>query len=702
MASDVELKKIKKKYGEKFMHMCRDLFPTILEHEGALFATLERKFANNSRTLYEDIHNNELEEEFKDFIYKIFEEEQNTKAQESEQIKTPYELLDEAGYALYECETEKEIQRFKKYYAPGEVLCTFNGGRLDRCVVFFAVKKNVDEIKRENFEEPKREDEYGTSVMSIQFSRGSLCTVSIKNRYNHTVNNPDATYSNDLDRIIAGLSLSFKKLLAERDLNLDFGNIEEIDIPNYVVLGDGKYYKYNFEMDWFYYCPGNIVIEGGEAIKIGEPEKVLLVENFVIDMVNKTISQYYDEDYKDSFVRDSFIDDLQDIEKIEILRDKTSKDGERVIIIKKKDTENTIEIRIDRDNQIIGYKNLELKEVGSNFLYYNRELKYLELPMLGKAEDNFLYSNKALEQLDLPNLVRLGDNFLFQNTILCSVKLQLLEIVGDNFLRNNDRLESLDLPHIFMVGGDFMRYNIKIRKINMPNLKTVYENFMRANSGLEELSLPKLRDAGLRFLSGNKGIKSVYLPNLEEAEDYFLDSNKELTSISLPKLRFAGEDFLSANERIMSVEMPSLETVGENFMLWNRQLKELKLPSLENAGSSFLPFNEVLTQLELPSLENAGSSFLHFNKVLTQLELPSLTSTGCDFMPLNDNLQRVILPRLKLVGDNFLGSKWKKITPEHLARLDKEKGMTIYDIGEGKQIVLGLQVILGLHNITRY
>ncbi len=38
MASDVELRKIKKRYGERFMHMCRDLFPTILEQEGAFIS----------------------------------------------------------------------------------------------------------------------------------------------------------------------------------------------------------------------------------------------------------------------------------------------------------------------------------------------------------------------------------------------------------------------------------------------------------------------------------------------------------------------------------------------------------------------------------------------------------------------------------------------------------------------------------------
>ena len=271
MTRDEELRKIKKVYGEKFMQMCRALFPTILEEEGRLFEILSSSFSNNSKTLYEDIKNRKLEYAFKKFV--------NTKfgvLEETEVVtdKSPYELLEEAGYDLYECKNEEEIQSFKKYYAKGEALCTFNGGRLNSCVVFFAVKKDVEDIKREDFEEPEREDQYGTSVMGIQFNREGLCTVSIKNRYNHTVINPDATHGNNLENIIPGLTQSFKTLLQERGLELDISNCEQFTIPGYVVANDGKYYKYNIELGGTYYCPGNIVIKNNTPHNLGEKEKM--------------------------------------------------------------------------------------------------------------------------------------------------------------------------------------------------------------------------------------------------------------------------------------------------------------------------------------------------------------------------------------------------------------------------------------------
>lgn len=44
MASKDELKKIKKLYGERFMHLCRELFPTLLEEEGKLYEILSSTF----------------------------------------------------------------------------------------------------------------------------------------------------------------------------------------------------------------------------------------------------------------------------------------------------------------------------------------------------------------------------------------------------------------------------------------------------------------------------------------------------------------------------------------------------------------------------------------------------------------------------------------------------------------------------------
>ncbi|MBP3502365.1 MAG: hypothetical protein J6K42_02665 [Clostridia bacterium] len=124
MSDTKELKKIKKIFGEKFKNLCRELFPVILEQEGALLEILEQSFSHNCNSLYESITENELETDFKEFVYSKFDEQREDKEE-----RTPYEILDEAGYNLYECKTEEDIQSFKKYYAPNEVLCTIYNGR---------------------------------------------------------------------------------------------------------------------------------------------------------------------------------------------------------------------------------------------------------------------------------------------------------------------------------------------------------------------------------------------------------------------------------------------------------------------------------------------------------------------------------------------------------------------------------------------
>ena len=332
-----DLKIIKKKYGEKMMHQCRTLFPTLLEQKGLLSKLLLEHF-EPSHDLYNDIESYNLFGSFERYINVL------AVTNKKEMIVTSLtseELLDKTGYILYECKTEKDIQKFKKYYAEGEELCTFRGNRLNRCYVFFAVKKDVDSIKREDYKEPFREDEYGTSVISIQFTRRGGSYLSIKNRYNHTVPNPDATFNNNLDNIIPGLKYAF-----EKDYNLSYRKTDdEFDIPYYVFADGDKYYKYNYEINNIYYCPNNIIIDNFEVKRYSdEYQRYLVVDYFVIDRQNKKIYLYDeevgtstaskamgdDELYAyDEVFGDSFIEYFENNE-IENIKISTNEDGSRV------------------------------------------------------------------------------------------------------------------------------------------------------------------------------------------------------------------------------------------------------------------------------------------------------------------------------------------------------------------------------------
>ena len=467
-----DLKIIKDKYGEKMMHLCRALFSTLLEYEGLLSELLLENFAP-SRFLYEDIIKSNSVENFKNCIYSLYDVEQKQKVQLN---KTPSELLSEVGYDLYECKTEEDIQKFKRYYYHGEELCTFKTRRLDSNHVFFAIKKNVSEIKRENFKTPRREDDYGVSVLSIQFSRGSVNTLSIKNRYNHKVNHPDATFSNNLENIIPGLTSSFER---EYNLNINQNNFEKFELPGYVKANDGKYYKYNYEINNIYYCPNNIIIDRFEPKQL-EKEKYIVLDYFILDLVNKNIRLY------DTRIKDSFKDGIKDIEKINITKETDTKIIEIIT-----STKNKIIIEIDKTNKIIGYTNNEVTEVRDNFLGHNKDLKYIEMQKLRKVGDCFLADNEKLISLNLSNLIETGNAFLINNECLKNFYSPKLEKVGESFLFNNIDLEYLEIS-LKEAQDNFLFFNIKLKILKAHNLIKIGRGFLYSAKDLEYLEIESL------------------------------------------------------------------------------------------------------------------------------------------------------------------------------------------------------------------
>ena len=520
-----DLKIIKKKYGEKMAHLCRNLFPSILETEGKLSGIMLKIFDEN-HDLYEDILNNELVVPFKNYIYSLLD----IKLESINTSKTACELLDMAGYTLFKCLTEQDIQKFKKYYYKSEKLCTFRGGRLKTNYVFFAIKKDVDEIKRSDFKNPKRQDRYGTSVISIQFTKDSNHTLSIKNRYNHSVQNPDATFSNNLDNIIPGLTNAF-----ERDYGLKQKHINKttFEIPNYICI-EGKHYKYNYEISNTYYCPNNVVIENF-MVKKYDKEKYILFDYFILDLVNK--------DFVDSYIKDSFFDTIKNIKKIKI---ENNKEGKNIIITT--DLKEDIIITLNKQNKIIGYKNNNVTEIYINFLYYNDSIKDLELNKVKK--------------------------------------------ISSNFLRYNNSLLKLSLPKVKEIANDFLRANLHLKELNLPSLKIVSWGFLSYNCTLEKLSLPNLERIGSYFLKSNGKLKEIYLPKAKKVSSYFLKYNNSLTSLILPEVVKIDEGFMMHNESLLLLYTPNLETTWHSFLKDNKNLKYFYAPKLKSLGVNCLEKNK--------------------------------------------------------------------------------------------------------------
>ena len=545
-----DLNKIKKHYGEQMMHFCRESFPTILETEGRLFSILSKHFPY-SKFLYEDIINNHSEEEFKKCIL-FFSNNNNVKYEEDEdiEVKHPKELLDKANYNFYECHSEDDIQSFKKYYAPGEELCTFRGNRLKRCLVFFAVKKDVERIRREDFKNPMRQDEYGTSVISIQFTRSIPNVLSIKNRYNHKVNNPDSTFSNNLDNIIPGLTKSFNKYYNLKTVSNTYG----FEMPNYYTIGD-VHYKYNFEENGIYYCPNNIIIDKKD-VKEFDKSQYLIIDNFVVDLINKKIYPY---DAKDLNAK-KFTESIGDINSIRVEKDK--KTGNKNIIIN-----NDIIIGINSKNQIIKYINNKVKEIGDNFLNINNTLEYLELNNVEHIGDNFLHNNNTLRELHLSKVIE----------------------IGNDCLNNAIMLENVDMLNVKSIGERFANKN-SIKILYLPELQELGEGSFENSSKLEELELSKLIIASKTVFHDATNLRILNIPNVEKIEFGAFTCVDSLETINADNLKEI-EDMVFRNIHIKRVNFPSLVKVsdstfpllGNNFLFRAKDsLEEAHIPNIDS------------------------------------------------------------------------------------------------------------------------
>ena len=654
-----DLKLIKRQYGEEMSHLCRELFPTLLETPGLLYRTLTSKFAP-SRLLYKDIKEQKLEDIFKTIIYHTADNSENIEVN-----KTPAELLKEQGYTLYKCETEKDIQSFRHYYkrkdektlpkykewtippAPnGEELCTFRGDRLNTCHVFFAVKEGAENLNREDFRgKESRQDEYGTSVISIQFSRGDHNTLSIKNRYNHTVRNPDATFANNLENIAEGLTKAFEK---EYGLNINSATTE-IDMPGYVLADDGKYYKYNYEDNNIYYCPDNIIIDNGKVIKY-DKSRYLIIDYFILDMQEKTLKSYYIADeFESDFYKPECPNHDQKYSIIKNIKIENNDNNGKTITIN-----GDIVIVINDKNKIIKYKNEHITTVYTDYLGTISDIEEIDLPNVKNISAFFLNKAKKLKKINLPIVEEIGDEFLENNNILERINLPKVTKIGNGFLAENNSLKEIYLPIVEEIGDEFLENNNILERINLPNAKSIGSEFLYNNNVIKEVNIPNCIKIDEAFLYAAKNITSIDLSNVESITNSFMTNATLLSSINLPKCVFIGYGFLTNNSRLTNIDLPLVYEVGDSFLTYNHLIKKVNLPACERIGDNFLSNDQSLQSVNLPIVRYVGSDFLSNAISMREINLPKVTTIRSYFMKHVEDLEKIEIPNCRRIGRDFL------------------------------------------------
>lgn len=264
----------KKAFGESTARLIRKNYPEGLENRGFFdYISQKCKTKTNAKNVLSNLEN---------LLYvKNSYLNEHKHGQESKNEEKLDDILEEADYNYKIITDVAELIDFKKYYSSDEVLCTYNNpkDRLNNYHMIVLSKNDLDKIKRNK--NPEREDEYSTSLLNIQIHK-KFNNVSIKSRYNHNVNNPDATYLNNLNKIADGLAEAI-----EKKLGIKINNKNSVEIPDNLKLAEDFIINYWIERNNVYV--GEDVYVDNDQINWIDPNKELIVDQFLINFKEKTV-----------------------------------------------------------------------------------------------------------------------------------------------------------------------------------------------------------------------------------------------------------------------------------------------------------------------------------------------------------------------------------------------------------------------------
>ena len=250
-----------------------------------------------------------------------------------------------------------------------------------------------------------------------------------------------------------------------------------------------------------------------------------MIDYFILDKEKKRLRLY------DAYREDGFCKCFENIEKIQMEKNSEKEKQTRVIIIETKDSELPISIEIDKDNNIIGYSNLQLTQVGDGFLEQNEQLSELNLPQLIKVGDVFLKLNEQLSELNLPQLTQVGHNFLGCNNQLSELNLPQLTQVGHYFLENLSaavkQLVKIEREKGIKINLNAEKTSLQQRmeerslKINKNNIfykiKSFFKNLFYKDRKIE--NNVQIETISNDNIAKNENSKSAFIENIKIIED---------------------------------------------------------------------------------------------------------------------------------------------------------------------------------------
>ncbi len=406
--------------------------------------------------------------------------------------QTPYELLKKAGYNAFYADTYKKQNSIAPYFLEREKLCTFRDkNRYKDYYIIHCIKEGAEKLKRMDFSHPEREDEYGTSVISIQILKtGGF--IKILNRYNHSVSYPDNTFNSNPDNIIEGLTHALQK-----EFNVEF--LVHQKMPPHFIFWNNKLVKYHFEEDNIYFGDGFSI--SNNVIWDVNKNNALLIDHFYLDFKTKKVTNLLSgpietDSFSDSWDSqgDSFAQVLQKEIEGKTLQVKKISKTERALLA------NGVEILRTKESQ----------------------LTRLYLPTTEVLPKRFLYRNETLETFFAPHLRYMGSHSFENNKEIKYLYLPRLQNIGDYFLMYNDKLKYLNIPLVKEIGHWAMR-EVPLERLIAPCLTYIASDvFIRARE-MESFSAPNLVRISRGVLDANDMLKRFYAPKWDTSFPFFRD-----------------------------------------------------------------------------------------------------------------------------------------------------------------------------------
>lgn len=455
-------------------YMAKSMFDIIKNKHGEAFAKELRDFDNGIFEIpdlvqmlkYAGYEAAPIKEYLSAYKWQHFSKKGKNKPQ------NPFDLLKKVGYRAFYVDSLQKQMSIQKYFTKETALCTFNDEeRFQKYHIIYCIKEGAEKLKPAK--NPMREDEFATSVISIQILKeGGF--LKITNRYNHMVENPDNTFNSNPDRIVPGLIDAlegyFKNITIVRDSTL----------PNGYVFYKNKLIQVNEEIANTFISENCYLNEKGEFITI-DTDKEMIIDNFVFNLKNRGFTKIINR------IPFGQLDELLTKEfKGKALQLKSDKRGQKTLFA------DGIKILETNEGKLTFLNLPNAIEFKENFITFDRFLKYLFAPKVRKIGRGCLVYNRKMKHLHLPQVQEIASRFLMTNSVLETFSAPLLKVM-DNDCFSNAVLKSVILPSLEYMGEYCFSGALNVERFIAPNLCGAKAGFLWRNRVLKDFYAPKFK-----------------------------------------------------------------------------------------------------------------------------------------------------------------------------------------------------------------